>query len=96
MRAKRISVLATGAAAVLALGGCSSTSAPTSAGSASIIGGDYSSTTALLSALSAAGIPCFVFGMPVGCVGWPLGCAHLRGRTPRAIRPISRSYRSPT
>ena len=39
---------------------------------------------------------CFVFGMPVGCVGWPLGCAHLRGHTPGAIRPISRSYRSPT
>ncbi|HET9170579.1 MAG TPA: hypothetical protein VFN97_14155 [Actinospica sp.] len=58
MRAKRISVLVASAAVILALGGCSSAGTPSDVGNTSVIGGDYSSTTALLSALSAAGIPC--------------------------------------
>ena len=60
MRAKRISMLAAGATTMLVLGGCSSAGDASGAASssASVIGGSYSSTTALLNALSAAGIPC--------------------------------------
>lgn len=60
MRTKRISMLAAGATAVLVLGGCSSAGDAGGAASSSapVIGGSYSSTTALLNALTAAGIPC--------------------------------------